>query len=72
MESTIVDAESFHHLVKSHHIVFRDAPPHQRDPVQDAFRGIPQVRSCHPQRRNNRPSSLRLCRACSSCPCRSA
>src|SRR6185503_14563047 len=41
--SQAVNTEAFHHLVESHHIIFGDAPTHQRDPVIDTFGCVSQT-----------------------------
>ncbi len=38
--SQVVDAEALNHLIECHHVIFRDTPAHERDPVQNAFRDI--------------------------------
>ncbi len=39
----IVDVEAFDHLVERHHIVFRNAPAHQHDPVEHPFGDVAEI-----------------------------
>ena len=51
----VVDVEAGDHLVQGHHVIFGNAPAHQDDPVQHAFRDVAQTLSCRRQKWSGRP-----------------